>query len=370
MDESWSTYERRLIARAAGSHTPISGSLELLPLCNMNCKMCYVRLDRAQMQAQGRMRSGEEWLELAHQLKAAGTLFLILTGGEPLLHPQFREIYLGLRRLGMIVTVNTNGTLLDAKWADFFAENPPRRINITLYGKDKETYARLCGLEAGFERALQAIRLLRERGVAVKINGSLVRANETDVDVITAKAKELGAAVNIDTYMYPAKREREKTFDRQSRLGPEEAAAARVHFLQSSLNPEHFSALREETLFLAENTPEGERVPGKMRCQAGHTSFTVNWQGKLRPCVMLAEPSFPVFEMGFEEAWKKLQCAVEAVTLSPECSACKLRAVCHTCAACALYEAGSFQAVPEYMCRYTREMVKCYRDTLIMEEKK
>lgn len=55
----------------------------------------------------------------------AGTLFLLLTGGEPLLFPDFKTLYLELRNMGMILTINTNGTLLGESWADFFAEYRP-----------------------------------------------------------------------------------------------------------------------------------------------------------------------------------------------------------------------------------------------------
>lgn len=145
------TYEKYLIEKAACSHVPLNASLELLPLCNMNCDMCYVRLSRAEMESQGRLRSADEWLALAEQ-RDAGTLFILLTGGEPLLYPEFRTVYLGLRRMGMILTVNTNGTLVDEEWAEFFAEHPPRRINITLYGTDEETYEKLCHYPGGFEK--------------------------------------------------------------------------------------------------------------------------------------------------------------------------------------------------------------------------
>lgn len=113
------TYEKRLIAKAARSHTPINGSLELLPLCNMNCDMCYVRLSRSEMERQGRLRSAAEWISLARQMQKAGTLFLLLTGGEPLLFPDFKALYLELRKMGMILTINTNGTLMDEAWSDF-----------------------------------------------------------------------------------------------------------------------------------------------------------------------------------------------------------------------------------------------------------
>ena len=276
------TYEKSLIAKAARTHTPINGSLELLPLCNMNCEMCYVRLSRSELERKGRLRSAAEWISLVRQMQKAGTLFLLLTGGEPLLFPDFKTLYLELRNMGMILTINTNGTLIDEAWADFFAANPPRRINITLYGTSKDTYRDLCHYEAGFEKVLHGIRLLRERNIDVKINGSLVRSNDGDVDSLVSLAHLLDAPINIDTYMYPATRERSRPFSEQARLLPEDAAKGKIQFEKASLDPESYLQLARTTLSRVAETPD---LPDEtfqiMRCQAGRTSFTVNWQGKL-----------------------------------------------------------------------------------------
>jgi len=140
MDDA-STFERSFLQKARQQHIPITGALELLPLCNMNCDMCYVRLSRSEMECQGQLRTVDEWILLAQQMQKAGTLFLLLTGGEPLLFPDFKTLYLELRNMGMILTINTNGTLLGESWADFFAEYRPRRINITLYGADAASSA-------------------------------------------------------------------------------------------------------------------------------------------------------------------------------------------------------------------------------------
>lgn len=123
MDDA-STFERSLLQKARQKHIPVTGALELLPLCNMNCDMCYVRLSRSEMERQGRLRTVEEWVRLAEQMQKAGTVFLLLTGGEPLLFPDFKTLYRRLRNLGMILTINTNGTLLDEAWADFFCHIP------------------------------------------------------------------------------------------------------------------------------------------------------------------------------------------------------------------------------------------------------
>ena len=89
----------------------------------MNCDMCYIRLSPSEMEAQGRLRSLEEWSQAAEEIKNAGTLFLLLTGGEPLLYPEFKQLYLKLKDMGFVITINTNGTLIDEAWADFFSDH-------------------------------------------------------------------------------------------------------------------------------------------------------------------------------------------------------------------------------------------------------
>lgn len=361
------TYEKYLIERAACKNIPLNASLELLPVCNMNCDMCYVRLSREEMKRQGRLRRADEWLALADQMKAAGTLFILLTGGEPLLYPGFREIYMGLRKMGMILTVNTNGTLLNEEWADFFAHYPPRRVNITLYGADEEAYRKLCHYPGGFEKTVQAIRLLRERNVDVKINGSLVKANRRDIKKIVNIAEKLDTAVNIDTYMYPAVRERYSSFDQESRLLPEEAAQGRMEFLRAVLTKDNYLDAAKEKVTIVSETQSGERMPGEMQCQAGRSSFTVNWQGFMRPCVMMTEPSLPVFSMDFMTAWRQMSEKTAQIRLSSKCSTCRLRRICQNCAACARLETGHCGGVPEYMCRYTEETLRLSKEVLEKE---
>ena len=359
--EGATTMERMLLAQAKQSHTPVNGSIELLPLCNMNCDMCYVRLSREEMERQGRLRTAEEWLEIGRQMKDAGVLFLLLTGGEPLLYPDFRELYLGLRRLGMILTINTNGTLVDEEWAAFFGKYKPRRVNITLYGADEKAYADLCHYPGGFARTISGIRLLQKYGVDVKVGGSLARANRGDLDRILEIGEQMDVPVRVDTYMMPAARERELPFAMQSRLEPEEAAQARVRALKREMGAELFGKYAAESIGRAEHPEPAEEKPGQMACMAGQCSFTINWQGEMRPCVILGKPAIPVFESGFQNAWKKLMEETGNIRLSARCSVCHLRHLCRTCAASALLEAGSYEAVPEYMCRYAKETLRLLR---------
>ena len=356
------TLERRLVNKAKQTKNPINGSIELLPLCNMNCDMCYVRLSHAEMEAQGRLRSLEEWSQTAEEMKNTGTLFLLLTGGEPLLYPEFKQLYLKLKDMGFVITINTNGTLIDEAWADFFGEHKPRRINITLYGADDQAYRELCHYPGGFDKVIHAVKLLKERDVDVKLSSSLTRANQNDMVRIIGLGEELGIPVRVDTYMMPAVRERNRPYDEQSRLDPISAARIRIQALKQEMGKELFEEYVRKIVFEVEHILPEDR-PGKVHCLAGNCSFTINWQGYLRPCVVMSEPSVSVFEEGFEKAWQKVSDAVSAIRTSSVCNACKYRPICRTCCASALLEEGSYDAVPKYMCAYAKESYQ-----LIQEE--
>lgn len=178
--------------------------------------------------------------------------FLLLTGGEPLLFPDFRKLYLELKKLGIILTINTNGTLLDQDWADFFGRYKPRRINITLYGSDDGAYEKLCHYPGGFSKTVQAIRLLRERNVDVKINGSVTKWNRDDMESIYQIGRELNVPVHMDTYMLPGIHERGLPFEQQSRLMPEEAAAAEIDMRKAEMSQEDFREYVKAAVALTE----------------------------------------------------------------------------------------------------------------------
>lgn len=360
--EGATTVERMLLEQAKRTRTPANGSIELLPLCNMNCDMCYVRLSREEMERKGRLRTADEWLEIGRQMKEAGVLFLLLTGGEPFLYPDFRKLYMGLKEMGMILTINTNGTLINEELAEFLGKYKPRRVNITLYGTKEETYANLCHYPGGYEKTLRGIRLLREHGVDVKVGGSLARANRDDLDRLLDLGEELKIPVRVDTYMMPAVRERELPYNMQSRLDPEDAAKARIHALKREMGPELFPQYVQQSVYRADHPEPAEEIPGHISCLAGRCSFTVNWQGELRPCVVLSEPAASVFEIGFEAAWKHIVEETDKILLNAKCSTCHLRHLCRTCAASALLETGSYDAVPDYMCRYAAESLRLLRE--------
>jgi MoaA/NifB/PqqE/SkfB family radical SAM enzyme len=85
-------------------------------------------------------------------------LFLLLTGGEPVLRPDFSEIYDAMSQMGPSISINTNGTMLSKQARELLERRPPSQLNVTLYGPNEATYDALCGNSRAFEKTIDTLR--------------------------------------------------------------------------------------------------------------------------------------------------------------------------------------------------------------------
>ena len=176
-----------LHSRGAELGLPVSGTFELTSRCNFSCPMCYVHLQNAKSEQE---LTATQWLELAQRGKDRGMVFVLLTGGEPFLRKDFFEIYEGMRAMGLMITINTNGSLLTGEIRRKLIENPPVRLNISLYGGCDETYRNMCGQPA-FDTVVDNIRSLKEAGIDVRLNYSIISQNRQDMKKILDISREM-----------------------------------------------------------------------------------------------------------------------------------------------------------------------------------
>ena len=355
------TMTNYLYTKASRNGMPLSGTFELTPCCNMACKMCYVRKTKEEQEKIAPLRTAKEWLELGKTAREQGMLYLLLTGGEPFLRPDFQEILSGLHRMGLLISINSNGTLIDEETVEWLKETPPVRINITLYGASDETYARLCGNPKGFTQTARAIRLLKEAGIQVKINCSVTPYNVDDLEGIYAFAREEGLLVQATSYMFPPLRRDTSMVGQNDRFSPQEAAYQSACILALDLGEDEFlrRVSKDESLAfpqeIEEDCPEIDGEGDGIRCRAGKCSFWITWDGRMLPCGMFPEGNAQnVFQIGFEKAWKQVHEDALAIRLPAKCSGCTLRDQCKACAAMVMTESGNFHTVPEYRCKMAK----------------
>ncbi len=151
-----------------------------------------MHLEPEEIQAQGRELNAAEWIKLGEQAIDAETLFLTITGGEPLMHPQFPEIYEALTEMGFFITLQTNLSLMDGKMMDLIGERPPRAIKSTIYGATDETYEKVCGVKNGLKLVRRGIENVKRAGIPLILVSTVIRENQDELNAIHQLAADYG----------------------------------------------------------------------------------------------------------------------------------------------------------------------------------
>lgn len=353
---------RYMYQKAARNKIPFGGTFELTPCCNMNCKMCYVRMSKEEQAKTGRRElTADEWISYANDASKLGMMTLLLTGGEPFLREDLEEISAKVQEKGIMVNMNSNATLINEKTIQWLKKNPPARVNVTLYGSSNKSYERLCGNPGGYDQAVRGIHLLREAGIYVSINLSLTPDNVNDMQEIFQFADGLGLAVKPAAYMFPPVRKPEWETIPSVRFEPEEAGVHQIKADLLKLGEERFHqrvcSLHEGIMCIDEEDECG-RGTNPMSCMAGKASFWMTWDGRMLPCGMMQTPCFYPAETSFAKAWQDVVNAIETAEINSPCLSCKKRIACPTCRALLMAENGNLTDRPEYLCRMTDAYLK------------
>jgi radical SAM protein with 4Fe4S-binding SPASM domain len=319
---------------------PFSGGIALTHRCNLRCVHCYAQDDRPA----GRELSAERWKGIIEEIKDAGCLFLLLTGGEPLLREDFGEIYAHLKNNGFLVTLFTNGTLLTEGTADLLKEFPPRSVEISLYGATPETHDRITGVAGSFDRALRAVDELMRREIRIALKSVLMTLNVHESRALEELARALNVDYRVDASIFPG-----LNGDRTPlayRVTPEQAVAAEF------VDPKRAVDWRE-FLDRFRSAPEPEEL---YACSAGLTTFHIDPQGLLYPCLMVRKIAYPLATGSFRQGWEEVLPRLREVTLDPhsKCFGCRHRLVCEYCPGFFELESGDDRIPPEFLCALGR----------------
>ena len=321
--------------------------------------MCYVHLKQSDIDAQGRELTAQQWIDIARQARDRGLIFALLTGGEPFVRKDFFEIYHAMKEMGLMISINSNGSMLSGEIRQKLIEDPPFRINISLYGGSNETYRAMCGRNA-CDQVVENIAALKAAGIDVRLNVSITPYNRQDLAAICQKAEELGVHVKLSSYMYPSIRVNGGKYGYGDRLSPAEAAAAAVEWDMRRFDPETFAqrAKAMAEFALTEERECAADLDEGVGCRAGSTSFWMTWDGRMLPCGMMPYPVAYPLEVGFDAAWDQIRAATAALRMPGKCGDCPKRGACPVCAAVCVTETGRFDGVPEYVCAMTEETIR------------
>ena len=328
---------------------PLQAIFELTPLCNLRCPMCYVRLDKSHMALQGKLHSAKEWLELARQSAEMGLLFVTVTGGEPLLHPEFWDIYNGLTEMGILVTINSNGLLMDETVVEKLKANPPHNIKLSIYGASNETYERMCGVKDGFTRVSRAIDLLNESGLDFFCTTTVVHENMHDLRdlYIFARDKKL-KYLHTTAVALSARGAVSDPLISRTTVAEEGWTLESLEKEKHTFNPHPFA-----------------------HCGGFGTNYFMTWHWHMSFCAFPSTHYAQVEEpINVPAAWDEMLKKASSIKTPEECHTCEYSSFCKRCPGLLASESGDPGKVSETFCAIARDMHRLYVELKAKEDGK
>lgn len=309
-------FYKKVWQNAYNSKTPISGIFELTPRCNFDCKMCYVHLKADQISKHGRELTAAEWLRIANEAKKAGTLWLCITGGEPLLHPEFEKIWRGLSEMGFFLTLQTNAALINEKVLALFEKYPPRQVKITLYGTNDEVYKAVCGVDNGFTNVNNGIHSLMSIGIPVRLVSTIIQQNVDNAKMMAFYAYRHRLPWSATDSIKPSLR----------------GATTNATAVCVKENPYAYKSNQINYRLKKLRYVDPNRKPASY-CKDYRIGYWILWDGNMRFCSFMDEPNISMLEYPFSEAWQRLLEYEESLEWPTKCKTCEAAKVCLECAA-------------------------------------
>lgn len=310
--------------RALELGVPLSAHFDLTWRCNERCIHCYLDHDD-----KGEVTTAEA-KDVIRQLAEAGSFFLILSGGEPLLRPDFFELVEHARRLMFCVKLKTNGILIGEREAQRLRELAVESVQISVYSHRADVHDAITKVRGSLERSLAAIRFLRDQRLKVIVAGVMMRQNQHDYKGVQALARELGVSFTLDPTITPKIDGDTSILDLR---------------IPSSVLPELFrdpGLVGDPDEFCALPAGADAEALEALPCSAGHTAVYISPYADVFPCVQFPLPTGNLRKQRFAEIWRGSEALeqVRAIRTGdlPVCSTCPHVGGCTRCPGLAYME--------------------------------
>lgn len=339
---------------------PLSGSIDLTSRCNLNCAHCYINQPPGDARAIASDLKTAEVKEILDQVARAGCLFLLMTGGEPLLRSDFTEIYQHARQKGLIITLFTNATLMTPQLINMLVDIPPSQIEISMYGATPATYEAVTRIPGSFGRFQRGLDLIADSGLKFVLKSVLMTLNKNELVQMAQFADAYDTKLHYDGTIWPRLDGKQDNFAYRlsiedmlglNRNDPKREAGWHETYQKSK----HF-ILRSQRIF---------------SCGAGYRSFHIDSSGRLNVCMMARQPAFAILKMGFEAAWQALGEKIERERcLESDCLSCTAAGLCTQCPGFSQLVYGDDETIVEYVCQLAKEQEQqiLQHEALIMKE--
>lgn len=327
--------------KLATARVPVFVSLELTRRCNLRCVHCYLGTGEGSRGSEADEMNTDEVKRVIDELVEAGCLYLLITGGDPMMRRDFVEIYRHAKTKGLVITVFCNGLLVDDAVIEVFRELPPRLVEISLYGATDATCEAMTQVKGSLARCIGGVRRLTEAGINVGLKTVLTTLNLHELEAMREVAREMDVPFRMDAEICPALSNRD-CIPLDLRVDPEIG-------VESDFADERVVKAWQEYVADRSDLPVTDRL---YKCGAAVTSLSVDPFGWASPCLMATHVRANILERGLDAIWNgEFKSLLEK--RAPDnyaCSSCEMRVVCGACPAFNYLETGEEDVRSDYVC--------------------
>ena len=331
----------KLREHARRCHEPASVTLELTYRCNHQCDFCYVRSN-----GDGRELDAPAWARILEALKAAGCTSVLVTGGEPFLHPACLDVLRRANELGLLTQLYTNGSLIGPTTAAELGALNLLEIGITLYGANAPAHDRYTRCPGSFERVTRGVRLLRDAGCRVRLRWYALPPSVGRTGAFIDLAESLGVERQASGVVTA----------RRDGTVPDRVSDAELSRFYRTIVGRFYDddGLLAEARRIAAAL-DRNAGPDTLMCGAGQASGRISPAGVLYPCIEIHEPLGDLTAVPFAEAWERSRSVARTLRLAdfPTCRSCRYFWACDACPGAFRTETDAWGFTPREQCRNT-----------------
>lgn len=338
-DEQYLDFSDRLYTQSYLAEVPTHGQFELTFRCPLKCTFCYCTCYTSPEYTRNELTTAQV-ITILDQAAEAGCLWMTLSGGDPFIRPDFRQIYDHCVKLGFITSIFASGLIVTDDWIEHFRNYPPFKLELPLYGVTANTYEAVSGKKNTFGRAVSNIKKLINAGISVRIKSKILKTNVAEIEQLKLFVEqELG--LEFEPYYFLYARLDGSTDHLENRLSP----------LQIRILEEKFGSLGCDSSTQAQTSDETN--PKLFRCAAGVNSFYINPYGEMNFCTYVRTSSYDLKSGTLRDGVKKLKQELLTLTRSADdsCTSCSIQSTCSNCPGHAVVETGSMFGRSEYLCQ-------------------
>jgi len=336
---------------------PLRGNLDITYRCNNNCLHCWLRVPPGSPEKQNEL-STDEIKTIADKARKLGCREWAISGGEPMLRPDFPEIFDYITKKSSSYSINTNGTLITPEIAELMKRKG--RKMVALYGATADVHDHVTRNPGSFQATMKGFKLLQEAGAEFIVQLIPMKDNYHQYKEMVKLAKSLsphwrvGAAwLFLSAEGDPRKNEEIKL----QRLDPREVVELdKPQISDEEIEQEDYSCPSAEDRLFAS-------------CIDHRRDFHIDPYGHMSFCSFIKDPSlrYDLRKGSFQECWETFIPSLKDKVKGDQeyrdnCGSCGLRSECRWCPVYGYLEHRRFSAPVEYLCKVARENRKFKED--------